>query len=48
MGEMAEYDFEQGMDQWIDHLAGHTQWPSEYCPYCEDDMFCDEKENHEN
>ena len=37
MGDMADYDIEQGEDMWFDHLAGHPQFPSDYCPYCEED-----------
>lgn len=33
MGDMADYNIECGMDQWIDHLAGHPTYPDE-CPYC--------------
>jgi len=35
MGDMADYDIEQGEALWFDHLAGHTQFPSDMCPYCE-------------
>jgi len=44
MGEMADYDIEQGQDMWWDHLAGHPQFP-DICPYCEDEMFVDDKED---
>ena len=44
MGDIADYEIEQGRDQWYDHLAGHPTWPSDYCPYCEDEMYVDEKE----
>jgi len=33
MGDIADYDIEQGMDMWLDHLAGHPNYP-DVCPYC--------------
>jgi len=37
MGDIADDLTEQGEDVWFDHLAGHTQFPSDYCPYCEEE-----------
>ncbi len=37
MGDMADYDIEQGQEMWWDHLRGHDQFPSDECPYCEDE-----------
>lgn len=44
MGDMADYDIEQGMDMWMDHCAGHPQFPDP-CPYCEDEDAKSEQGN---
>jgi len=43
MGDIADYLTEQGEDMWFDHLAGHTQFPSDDCPYCLEDEYKKEK-----
>lgn len=45
MGDMADWDVEQGEEQYYDHLAGHKKFPADYCPYCEEDLMRDGKEN---
>ena len=42
MGDMADYDIEQGQEMWWDHLAGHPNIPDE-CPYCEDEYKKEQK-----
>lgn len=37
MGDMADELTEQGETIWFDHLAGHPSFPSDYCPYCEEE-----------
>ena len=44
MGDIADYDIEQGEAMWFDHLAGHPNFPDE-CPYCEAEMFADGKKD---
>jgi len=36
MGDIADYLTENGMELWLDHLAGHPNYPDP-CPYCEDE-----------
>jgi len=36
MGEMADYDIEQGENMWFDHLAEHPDFPDK-CPYCKEE-----------
>ena len=35
MGDMADFDIEQGMDMWVAHEAGHC---------LQDCIYCDEEE----
>ncbi len=35
MGDMADYDIEQGMDMWLAHRNGHCL---EDCRYCDEDI----------
>ena len=35
MGDMADWDIENGENQWFDHLSGHKNLPADNCPYCE-------------
>jgi len=46
MGEMADYLIEQGEDMWFDHLSEHPHFPTDECPYCEEE-YEREKRNHE-
>ena len=34
---MADYNIEQGLDLWLDHLAGHPVYPDQ-CIYCEEEF----------
>lgn len=36
MGEMAEYNIDEGMDLLIDHKLGHPNYDGP-CPFCEDE-----------
>jgi len=38
MGDITDYDIEQGLDFWQDHLAGHPNFPDE-CPYCWEEEY---------
>ena len=31
MGDIADYDIEQGMDMWVAHTAGHCFQDCRYC-----------------
>lgn len=35
MSDIAEDDFEQGYDQWLDHLSGNCG--PDLCQYCEEE-----------
>jgi len=47
MGEMADYDIEQGENMWFDHLAGHPDFPDE-CPYCKEEHEKEQKNEKNN
>lgn len=34
MGEIADYDIEQGEELWWDHQQGHPNIEPTFCPYC--------------
>ena len=36
MGDEADYEIEQGLDLWVDHINGHPNYPDR-CPYCEEE-----------
>ena len=44
MGDIADNLTEDEELTWFDHLAGHPNFPSDYCQYCE---YADEQEAHE-
>jgi len=37
MGDIADHLTEQEEDVWFDHLAGHINYPADFCPYCENE-----------
>jgi hypothetical protein len=38
---MADYNIEQGEEEWWAHQAGNCR---DWCPYCEEDIFEDQEE----
>lgn len=42
MGDVADHDFDSGLDGYLEHLRGECdQW----CPYCEEDGEAQNSEN---
>jgi hypothetical protein len=42
MGDMADYDIEQGEDMWFDHLHDHPRFDG-FCPYCYEEELKNKK-----